>query len=103
MAQKHVERGNFAESAQCHVHAAALVAEHLAASQSGYGYGSGGHNEHMPCGAVDFLALGDDMLEESAVGDHETSSANNDACFGAQFTETGVCNNNKLRKYLKNR
>uniref|UniRef100_A0A915L384 DOCKER domain-containing protein n=1 Tax=Romanomermis culicivorax TaxID=13658 RepID=A0A915L384_ROMCU len=83
MAQKQFERGNFAEAAQCYVHSAALAAEYLSMLEN---------DAHLPEGAISFLPLSDDVLEESAVGDDVLRPEDDEGvCVGAYFTENGLC------------
>lgn len=81
MAQKHYERLNYAEAGQCYVHAAALAAEYMHMLED---------LEHLPKGAVSFLKLSDNVLEESAVSDDVVSPDEEGICVSGHFTESGL-------------
>lgn len=81
LAQKHYERANFAEAGQCYVHAAALAAEYMHMLED---------LEYLPKGAVTFLKLSDNVLEESAVSDDVVSPDEEGICVSGHFTESGL-------------
>ncbi|CAM1319326.1 DOCK6 (predicted) [Pycnogonum litorale] len=81
MAQKHTERNNHAEAAQCLVHSAALVAEYLHMLED---------KPYLPVGCVKFEKLSPNVLEESAVSDDVVSPDEEGICTGKYFTETGL-------------
>ncbi|GAB6031639.1 hypothetical protein CHUAL_009399 [Chamberlinius hualienensis] len=83
MAQKHIERNNQAEAAQCFVHSAALVAEYLHMLED---------RKHLPIGAISFMKLSDNVLEESAVSDDVVSPDEEGICTGKYFSENGLVN-----------
>ncbi|MFH4975543.1 hypothetical protein AB6A40_002252 [Gnathostoma spinigerum] len=81
MAKKHEARENSAEAAQCLLHAAALAAEYI--SMRNYA-------AHLPKGAVSFIEVSDNVLEESAVSDDVVSPDNEGICESRHFTENGL-------------
>ncbi|XP_030052865.1 dedicator of cytokinesis protein 6 isoform X2 [Microcaecilia unicolor] len=81
MAGKHSERGNYAEAAQCLVHAAALVAEYLNMLED---------CRYLPIGCVSFQSISVNVLEESAVSDDILSPDEEGVCSGKYFTEAGL-------------
>ncbi|XP_068095450.1 dedicator of cytokinesis protein 7 isoform X12 [Hyperolius riggenbachi] len=81
MAGKHSERGNHAESAQCLVHSAALVAEYLSMLED---------RKYLPVGCVTFQNISSNVLEESAVSDDVVSPDEEGICSGKYFTEAGL-------------
>ncbi|XP_075527914.1 dedicator of cytokinesis isoform X1 [Dermacentor variabilis] len=81
MAQKHTERGNHTEAAQCLVHSAALVAEYLHMLE---------YKPHLPIGCVSFENVSQNILEESAVSDDVLSPDEEGICTGKYFTENGL-------------
>ncbi|KAG1678326.1 Dedicator of cytokinesis protein 7 [Nymphon striatum] len=81
MAQKHTERNNHAEAAQCLVHSAALVAEYLHMLED---------KSYLPVGCVKFEKLSSNVLEESAVSDDVVSPDEEGICTGKYFTESGL-------------
>ncbi|KRY19445.1 Dedicator of cytokinesis protein 6, partial [Trichinella patagoniensis] len=87
LTQKQLERGHHAEAAMCYVHAAALVSE--------WGRASGDAPHYWPKGAVAFLALSENVLEESAAWEVD-AFAGSDRDWeprlpGRQFSEAGLC------------
>uniref|UniRef100_A0A8C5XAJ3 Dedicator of cytokinesis 7 n=1 Tax=Malurus cyaneus samueli TaxID=2593467 RepID=A0A8C5XAJ3_9PASS len=81
MAGKHSERSNHAESAQCLVHSAALVAEYLSMLED---------RKYLPVGCVTFQNISSNVLEESAVSDDVVSPDEEGICSGKYFTEAGL-------------
>uniref|UniRef100_A0A7M4EUY4 Dedicator of cytokinesis 7 n=1 Tax=Crocodylus porosus TaxID=8502 RepID=A0A7M4EUY4_CROPO len=81
MAGKHSERSNHAESAQCFVHSAALVAEYLSMLED---------RKYLPVGCVTFQNISSNVLEESAVSDDVVSPDEEGICSGKHFTEAGL-------------
>ncbi|XP_063795283.1 dedicator of cytokinesis protein 7 isoform X11 [Pseudophryne corroboree] len=81
MAGKHCERSNHAESAQCLVHSAALVAEYLSMLED---------RKYLPVGCVTFQNISSNVLEESAVSDDVVSPDEEGICSGKYFTEAGL-------------
>ncbi|KAM6456335.1 dedicator of cytokinesis protein 7 isoform 6-T6 [Liasis olivaceus] len=81
MAGKHSERKNHAESAQCLVHSAALVAEYLSMLED---------RKYLPVGCVTFQNISSNVLEESAVSDDVVSPDEEGICSGKYFTEAGL-------------
>ncbi|XP_048256489.1 dedicator of cytokinesis protein 7-like isoform X1 [Haliotis rufescens] len=81
MAQKHSERGNHAEAAQCLVHAAGLVAEYLNMLED---------KPYLPVGCVAFQKITWNVLEESAISDDVVSPDEEGICSGKYFTENGL-------------
>ncbi|KAH7727015.1 Dock6 protein [Aphelenchoides avenae] len=80
IANKHADRENFAEAAQCMLHCAALVAEYM----SMHDYGS-----QMPNGAVAFAELSDNVEEECAVSDDVISPDEEGICESSHFSVDG--------------
>ncbi|KAG8132489.1 putative Dedicator of cytokinesis protein, partial [Naja naja] len=74
MAGKHSARNNHAESAQCLVHSAALVAEYLSMLED---------RKYLP-------NISSNVLEESAVSDDVVSPDEEGICSGKYFTEAGL-------------
>ncbi|XP_039194997.1 dedicator of cytokinesis protein 7 isoform X2 [Crotalus tigris] len=81
MAGKHSARNNHAESAQCLVHSAALVAEYLSMLED---------RKYLPVGCVTFQNVSSNVLEESAVSDDVVSPDEEGICSGKYFTEVGL-------------
>uniref|UniRef100_A0A670JG84 Dedicator of cytokinesis 7 n=1 Tax=Podarcis muralis TaxID=64176 RepID=A0A670JG84_PODMU len=81
MAGKHSERSNHAESAQCLVHSAGLVAEYLSMLED---------RKYLPVGCVTFQNISSNVLEESAVSDDVVSPDEEGICSGKYFTEAGL-------------
>ncbi|KYO40322.1 hypothetical protein Y1Q_0009001 [Alligator mississippiensis] len=81
MAQTHAARGGHAESAQCLVHGAALVAEYLSLLED---------RRHLPVGCVSFQSISSNVLEESAVADDVVTPGEEGVCSGQLFTEQGL-------------
>uniref|UniRef100_A0A670ZWZ7 Dedicator of cytokinesis protein 7 n=1 Tax=Pseudonaja textilis TaxID=8673 RepID=A0A670ZWZ7_PSETE len=81
MAGKHSARNNHAESAQCLVHSAALVAEYLSMLED---------RKYLPVGCVTFQNISSNVLEESAVSDDVVSPDEEGICSGKYFTEAGL-------------
>ena len=81
MAQKHLQRQNLAEAGQCLVHAAALVAEHLAIIES---------RSYLPIGCASFKVVSVNVLEESAISDDFVHSPLEGLCAGKYFSETDL-------------
>uniref|UniRef100_A0A914Y863 DOCKER domain-containing protein n=1 Tax=Panagrolaimus superbus TaxID=310955 RepID=A0A914Y863_9BILA len=81
IANKHAERENYAEAAQCILHCAALVVEYL--SMRSFGEFS------IPKGAVAFEELSENILEESATSDDVISPDNDGVCESAHFSIDG--------------
>ncbi|XP_013931402.1 PREDICTED: dedicator of cytokinesis protein 7 [Thamnophis sirtalis] len=81
MAGKHSARNNHAESAQCLVHSAALVAEYLSMLED---------RKYLPVGCVTFQNVSSNVLEESAVSDDVVSPDEEGICSGKYFTEAGL-------------
>uniref|UniRef100_A0A914X6L0 Dedicator of cytokinesis protein 7 n=1 Tax=Plectus sambesii TaxID=2011161 RepID=A0A914X6L0_9BILA len=81
MASKHAERENFAEAGQCMLHASALAAEYVSMTDNA---------EHLPKGAVAFVRLSDNILEESAVSDDVISPDEEGICESRHFSEHGL-------------
>ncbi|KAE9549990.1 hypothetical protein FO519_006810, partial [Halicephalobus sp. NKZ332] len=85
IANKHAEKENFAEAAQCILHCAALVAEYLSMK-------SGFHNSgelKIPKGASNFEELSENILEESATSEDVVSPDDDGVCESAHFTVEG--------------
>ena len=83
MSKKHIERSNFTESAMCHIHMCALVAEYLHMLES---------QTYLPVGAVSFRHVTPNALSESAVSDDVLSPGEDGICMGNRFTEAGLKN-----------
>lgn len=83
MSKKHIERSNYTESAMCHIHMCALVAEYLHMLES---------QTYLPVGAVSFRHITPNALSESAVSDDVLSPGEDGICMGNRFTETGLKN-----------
>lgn len=83
MSKKHIERSNYTESAMCHIHMCALVAEYLHMLES---------QTYLPVGAVSFRHITPNALSESAVSDDVISPGEDGICMGNRFTETGLKN-----------
>lgn len=83
MSKKHIEKSNFTESAMCHVHMCALVAEYLHMLES---------QTYLPVGAVSFRLITPNALSESAVSDDVISPGDDGICMGNRFTEAGLKN-----------
>ncbi|KAI1280634.1 Dedicator of cytokinesis protein 7 [Halotydeus destructor] len=80
MAQKHAERGNHTEAAQCYVHGAAMVAEYLHCV----------HNRsYLPVSCVAFQRISVNILEESSYF-KETPADKEGMCTGKSFTDSGL-------------
>ncbi|CRL07174.1 CLUMA_CG020162, isoform A [Clunio marinus] len=83
MSKKHIERSNYTESAMCHIHMCALVAEYLYMLES---------QTYLPIGAVSFRHITPNVLSESAVSDDVLSPGDDGICMGNRFTEAGLKN-----------
>jgi dedicator of cytokinesis protein 6/7/8 len=83
MSKKHVERSNFVESAMCHVHMCALIAEYLHMLES---------QSYLPIGAVSFRQVTPNVLSESAVSDDVLNPGEDGVCLGNRFSEAGLKN-----------
>ncbi|XP_058491791.1 dedicator of cytokinesis protein 8 isoform X1 [Solea solea] len=81
MAEKHINRKCYTESAMCLVHAAALVAEYLSMLED---------HKYLPVGSVTFQNISPNVLEESAVSDDILSPDEDGVCSGRYFTESGL-------------
>ncbi|ESO12296.1 hypothetical protein HELRODRAFT_158781 [Helobdella robusta] len=81
MASKHKERKNYAEAAQCMVHAAGLVAEYLNMLED---------KSYLPVGCVALQHVSRNVLEESAVSEDVVSPDEEGICTGKYFTENGL-------------
>ncbi|KHJ45004.1 dedicator of cytokinesis [Trichuris suis] len=80
--QKHIERNNFSEAAMCCVHSAALAAEYMYMLED---------VPHLPKGAVSFLKISENVLEESAASDDVVRPGDEIAFESKYFTENGLC------------
>uniref|UniRef100_A0A3P8VXJ3 Dedicator of cytokinesis 8 n=1 Tax=Cynoglossus semilaevis TaxID=244447 RepID=A0A3P8VXJ3_CYNSE len=81
MAEKHINRKCYTESAMCLIHAAALVAEYLSMLED---------HKYLPVGSVTFQNISPNVLEESAVSDDILSPDEDGVCSGRYFTESGL-------------
>ncbi|XP_055333628.1 dedicator of cytokinesis protein 7-like isoform X2 [Paramacrobiotus metropolitanus] len=81
MAQKHSERGLYAETAHCLIHSAALVSEYLHLLED---------KKYLPLGCAAFEKISSNILEESAVSDDIVSPNEEGICTGKSFTEAGL-------------
>ncbi|VDK84318.1 unnamed protein product, partial [Onchocerca ochengi] len=81
MANKHSVRNNAAEAAQCMLHAAALAAEYISMRE---------YDVFVPKGAAAFVAISDNILEESAVSDDVISPDEEGICESRHFTQNGL-------------
>jgi hypothetical protein len=82
MAQKHTERGNHTEAAQCFIHAAATVAGYLHVL----------HNKpYLPISCVAFQRISANILEES-VRSADVTAEKDGTCTGKPFSEAGLVN-----------
>ncbi len=81
MADKHADRGNYAEAAQCMLHTAALAAEYISMRTNAI---------YLPKGAVAFASLSDNIIEESAVSDDVLSPDDDGFCESRHFTPSGL-------------
>uniref|UniRef100_A0A5S6QDK1 Dedicator of cytokinesis protein 7 n=1 Tax=Trichuris muris TaxID=70415 RepID=A0A5S6QDK1_TRIMR len=80
--QKHIERSNFSEAAMCCVHSAALAAEYMYMLED---------VPYLPRGAVSFLKISENVLEESAASDDVVRPGDEIAFESKHFTEAGLC------------
>jgi dedicator of cytokinesis protein 6/7/8 len=83
MSKKHIEKSNYTESAMCHIHMCALVAEYLHMLES---------QTYLPVGAVTFRFITPNALSESAVSDDVISPGEDGICMGNRFTQGGLKN-----------
>eukprot|EP00053_Salpingoeca_punica_P019708 m.201446 g.201446 ORF g.201446 m.201446 type:complete len:1981 (-) comp17705_c0_seq2:210-6152(-) len=81
MAEKHVQNSNYAEAAQCYVHASALVGEYMALMEVEKG---------MPSGCAAFEKVSPNVLGESATSDDISSPDKEGICTHKNFTTDGL-------------
>ena len=87
MMNKNKEEGNYAEAGMCLVHAAAMIAEYL---------GKLAPKPYMPIGAVSFIKISPNVIEESAVSEDTVSAKQEGVCNSQKFSEEGLLGMLKL-------
>ena len=87
MMNKNKEEGNYAEAGMCLVHAAAMIAEYLGKIEP---------KPYMPIGAVSFLKISPNVIEESAVSEDTVSAKEEGVCNSQKFAEEGLLGMLKL-------
>ena len=85
IANKHAEKENFAEAAQCIMHCAALISEYLS-MKSGF---QKSEELKIPKGASAFEELSENILEESATSEDVISPDEDGICESAHFSVDG--------------